>query len=94
MLLDFEKDYDRVEWSFFRGTMEKLGFPNPWLTTISTLYNSASSSVLLAQELGQAFSIPRSVRQGIPLAPFLYLMIGEAFISFLTSNNVNIKGLQ
>ena len=34
------------------------------------------------------------MRQGCPLAPFLYLMIGEAFSSFLISNVENIKGLQ
>ena len=39
LLLDFEKAYDRVDWSFLRGTMEKLGFPNQWLTVVSTLYN-------------------------------------------------------
>ena len=88
-LLDFEKAYDRVDWSLLRSTMEKLGFPNQWLTVVSALYNSATSRVLVATNLGQAFSISRSVRQGCLLAPFLYLMIGEAF-----SNVENIRGLQ
>ena len=74
--------------------MEKLGFPNQWLTVVSVLYNSATTRVLVAGELGQALSISRSVRQGCPLAPFLYLMIEEAFSSFLTRNIVNIKGLE
>ena len=73
-LLDFEKAYDRVDWSFLRGTMEKLGFPSQLLTAISTLYNLATSKVLVVWELGHAFSILRSARQGCPLAPFLYLM--------------------
>ena len=50
--------------------MEKLGFPKQWLTAVSALYNSASSRVLVDGELGQAFVISRSVRQGCPLAPF------------------------
>ena len=60
--------------------MEKLGFPKQWLTAVST-----TSTVLVDGELGQAFVISRSVRQGCPLVPFLYLMIGEAFSSFLAS---------
>ena len=74
--------------------MEKLGFSNQWLTSVSALYNSATSRVLVVGDLGQAFSISRSVRQGCSLAPFLYLMIGEAFSSFLMSNVENIRGLQ
>ena len=27
LLLDFEKAYDRVDWSFLESTMERLGFP-------------------------------------------------------------------
>ena len=93
LLLDFEKAYDRVDWSFFRGTTTKLGFPNQWLTVVLTLYNSATSMVLVGRELGQTFSISRLVRQGCPVSLFLYLMIGEAFSSFLTSNVMNIKEL-
>ena len=71
LLLDFEKAYDRVDWSFFRGTMEKLGFPSQWLTVVATLYNSGTGRVLVVGELGQPFSILRSVSQGCLLPPFL-----------------------
>ena len=27
LLLNFEKAYDRVDWSFLEGTLERLGFP-------------------------------------------------------------------
>ena len=71
--------------------MGKLGFPNQWLTTVSTLYNLATSRVLVVGELGQPFSNLKLVRHGCSFAPFLNLMIGEAFSSFLTSNIVNTK---
>ena len=32
--------------------MEKLGFPNQWLTIVSTFYKSATSRVLVVGELG------------------------------------------
>lgn len=32
LLLDFEKAYDRVNWSFLEATMSKLGFSNLWVS--------------------------------------------------------------
>ena len=43
LLLDFEKAYDRVDWSFLEGTLSRFGFPDEWIRGISSLYRSASS---------------------------------------------------
>ena len=55
MLLDFEKAYDRVDWSFLEGTMAKMGFAENWIKGISSLYKSATSKVLLAGGKGSSF---------------------------------------
>ena len=95
LLLDFEKAYDRVEWSFLHGIVLKFGFGERWIFKgISTLYTSASSKVLLAGGKGPAFSITRSVRQGCPLAPYLFLFFAEAMSRFLNHTDVGLRGLQ
>ena len=93
LFLDFEKAYDRVDWNFMEGTLLKMGFPNNWIRGVSALYRNAHSSVLFAGDIGRRFSISRSVRQGCPLAPFLFLLVSEAFSVYLNSQQVNIKGL-
>ena len=93
MLLDFEKAYDRVDWSFLEGTMAKMGFAENWIKGISSLYKSATSKVLLAGGKGSSFQLTRSVRQGCPMAPFLFLMYAEAMSTFLRSEIVGIQGL-
>ena len=57
------------------------------------MYRSAHSQVLLAGGHGERFSISRSVRQGCPLAPTLFLFFAEAMSSFLTAQNIGLQGL-
>ena len=93
LFLDFEKAYDRVDWDFMEGTLVRMGFPNTWIRGVSTLYHDAYSSLLFAGDVGRRFPISRSVRQGCPLAPFLFLLVSEAFSVHLNSEDVNIERL-
>lgn len=34
LLLDFEKTYDRVNWTFLRQVMERMRFSNTWITQV------------------------------------------------------------
>ena len=45
--LDISKVYDRVEWDFLRGIMEKLGFPEIWVDRVMGCVTTASFSVLI-----------------------------------------------
>ena len=94
LLLDFEKAYDRVDWGFLEGTMLRMGFPEIWIRGVSALYSSAHSQVLMAGGRGERFALTRSVRQGCPLAPTLFLFFAEAMSSFLASQEVGLQGLR
>ena len=93
LFLDFEKAYDRVDWDFMEGTLLRMGFPMQWITAVAALYRTAHSSLLFAGDVGGRFSLSRSVRQGCPLAPFLFILVSEAFSDFLRSRNVDIRGI-
>ena len=58
------------------------------------MYSSASSRVLLAGDKGTRFFITRSIRQGCPLAPFLFLFLAVALHMYLAGEHVGLKGLQ
>lgn len=45
--LDISKAYDRVEWSFVQGTLQKLGFSVKWVDLIMNFISTASFSVLI-----------------------------------------------
>ncbi|MCO5601646.1 hypothetical protein L7F22_055769 [Adiantum nelumboides] len=83
IMLDFEKAYDRVDWGFLEGTLDRMGFPEAWIRGVSALYRSASSAVTIGGHVGRTFQLSRSVRQGCPLAPYLFLFVAETMPDFI-----------
>ena len=94
LLLDFEKAYDRVDWGFLEGTMLRMGFEPLWVRGVAALYSTAHSQVLLGGAKGERFALSRSVRQGCPVAPFLFLFFAEAMSFFLIAQGTRLQGLR
>ena len=78
MLLDFEKAYDRISWEFLKVVMDALGFEQQWILGLAAFYRDASSQVLMAGSLEKSFKMTRLVRQGCPLAPYLFIIAAKA----------------
>ncbi|GKU89286.1 hypothetical protein SLEP1_g3443 [Rubroshorea leprosula] len=75
---DFEKAYDSVNWNFLDLMMEKLGFCLKWRRWIKECLSTSSVSVLVNGSPTEEFSIKKGLRQGDPLALFLFLLVAEA----------------
>ena len=52
LFLDFEKAYNRVDWSFLEGTLSHMGFPQQWISGVAALYRSAFSAVTIGGYVG------------------------------------------
>ncbi|MCO5593350.1 hypothetical protein L7F22_047361 [Adiantum nelumboides] len=70
--VDFDKAYDRLEWSFILESMEIMGFGPKMINFVRTLLGNAQARVALNNSLSDPFGLSRSVRQGCPLAPLLF----------------------
>ncbi|KAL6566436.1 hypothetical protein OROGR_002051 [Orobanche gracilis] len=75
--VDFEKAYDSVNWGFLNYMMERMGFCHKWRSWITSCLNSASVSILVNGCATKEFSMERGLRQGDPMAPFLFLIVAE-----------------
>ena len=75
--LDFSKAYDKVSWRFLFHAMQMIGIRTKVINWVKLLFNNATAAVNLNGSPGQSFSIKRGVRQGCPLAPYLFLIVGE-----------------
>ena len=81
--LDVSKAYDRVEWLFLQGVMQKLGFPEKWIERVMTCVTTTSFSILLnGKPYGNVFP-SRGIRQRDRLSPYLFLLCAEGFTSLL-----------
>jgi hypothetical protein len=76
--LDFEKAYDKVNWDFLLSCHEARGFCPLWCSWIRQSLHNGTVSVKINDKMGPYFQSAKGVRQGDPLAPFLFNMVGES----------------
>ncbi|CAL0333597.1 unnamed protein product [Lupinus luteus] len=83
--VDFEKAYDSVNWSFLLYMMERMGFCFKWRNWIKSCLQSSCVSVLVNGSPTLEFNLAKGLRQGDPIAPFLFLIVAEGLAGIMRS---------
>ena len=73
--------------------MTHMGFSNKWIKATSAMYSNATSKVIAAGGKGESFRLSRSVRQGCPMAPYLFLLFANAMSIYLSTPTVGVQGI-
>lgn len=79
LLFDFAKAFDKIKWGFPFPALSKLGFCPKWIKWVSSLHQLASSSVKVNGESKGHFKLSRLVKQGYPLALYLFILVADVF---------------
>ena len=90
-MLDFQKAFDSIEWSFLYKTLNYFNFGPDFINWIKTLYNSPEAIIKNNGYLSDSFAISRGVRQGCPVSALLFVLCVEILAIHIRSNK-SIKG--
>ena len=92
LMIDFEKAFDSIEWSFLINSLKSFNFGSSVCKWFSVFYNNAKSCVINNGFMSSFFNLERGCRQGDPLSPYLFI-IGVELVSLKIKSNSNIKGI-
>ena len=92
ILIDFEKAFDSLSWSFIHKALRFLNFGKSIRKWIEVFYTNITSSVIQNGHLSSFFEISRGCRQGDPLSPYIFIICAE-FLANKIRQNKNIKGI-
>ena len=92
LLIDFEKAFDSIAWSFISKVLDFFNFGESIKTWITIFYKNIKSCVTVNGQISKWFKIFRGCRQGDPLSPYLFIMCAE-ILALMIRKHKHIKGI-
>ena len=92
LFLDFEKAYDKLEWSFVQNCLDLFGFDTDIKKWVTLFYTDIQSCVTNLGFISNYFDLSRGLRQGCPLSSYIFIICAE-LLAISIRNNKLIKGI-
>lgn len=92
LFLDFEKAFDRVDFSFLLSALEKMGFGKKFINFIKA-FLKLNVNVCFQGEFSNSYETTCGVPQGEVFSPSLFIIIMDIFVKLLESKK-ELKGIK
>lgn len=88
--------YDMVNWIYIRMLMTRLGFKIYFIRWVMSCISNVSFLILINGVASPFLHLEKGLRKGLPLSPFLFLLVVEGSRLFLDAAKRTkfLKGLQ
>ena len=93
VIIDFEKAFDTISWSFLYKTLDYFNFGPVFKKYIQLLYTSPECSVTNNGHHSEFFSISRGIRQGCPISALLFILCVEILAIYIREQP-NVEGIK
>ena len=93
MLIDFEKAFDSLSWSFLDSVRELFGYGKNFIKWVKLFNTEITAYIVQCGFLSKPIKINRGCRQGDPISAYLFL-IGAEILARLIQINPDIIGLK
>ena len=93
LLVDFEKAFDSIEWTYIRKVLKKYNFGPDIIHFFYIIYKDAESCIINNGNYSEFFRLQRGCRQGDPWSPYLFILSIEPLAQYI-KNAPNIGGLK
>ena len=84
--IDYMKAFDRVEWDWTLKYLETFNFGIKFRSWIKMIFKNSKTSKLTNGFRTSYFKISRSMRQGCPISPLLYILQAEPLACAIRKN--------
>ena len=91
--VDFEKAFDSIDWNYLWEALESYNIPSNFIDKLKLLYSDIESCVTNNGTSTPYFKITRGVRQGDPIAAYLFTLAIE-LLAINIRNNSKIIGIK
>ncbi len=89
--VDFEKAFDSIDWNYLWEALESFNIPKSFIDMIKLLYNDIESCVKNNGTSTTYFKVNRGVRQGDPIAAYLFTLAIELLAISIRHNKKYVE---
>ncbi|CAI5465382.1 unnamed protein product [Closterium sp. Yama58-4] len=91
LLVDFQKAFDSVSRIFIFMVLRNMGFPERFVAWVEGLHAGTTTKLLINGWLSEGIQVRSGVRQGCPLAPYLFLCAVEPLAQLVEKRKLGLS---